>query len=254
MGGVELAEMYDRVVWTLVGLGAFVAILLCFISAPYGRHTRGGWGPTVSARLAWIIKETPTVFAFTFGFWGGAQMQYAVPKLLAGMYLLHYVYRSWIYPFRLRTQKRTPWLVVFLGVSFVTANGWVNAVWIGHLGDYADLTLTHPRVLAGSGVFLLGYLLNQHSDATLRNLRAGSSGDYAIPRGGGFRWVSSPGYLGEIIEWIGFAIVAGSTAAWAFVFFTAANLVPRARTHHLWYRETFSDYPAERKVLLPFVW
>jgi 3-oxo-5-alpha-steroid 4-dehydrogenase 1 len=33
-----------------------------------------------------------------------------------------------------------------------------------------------------------------------------------------------------------------------------ANLVPRARTNHAWYKEHFCDYPAERKALLPGIW
>jgi 3-oxo-5-alpha-steroid 4-dehydrogenase 1 len=41
--------------------------------------------------------------------------------------------------------------------------------------------------------------------------------------------------------------------ALAFLVWTVANLAPRAfRTHH-WYRQQFSDYPRERKALIPFV-
>ena len=254
MVSVELSDLYQRVVLSIFGAGICVAVLLCFISAPYGRHARSGWGPTLPSRLAWVLKETPTVIAFVYAFWGGPEAGYPVPRLLAGMYLLHYVYRSWVYPFRLRSSARTPWLVVFLAVLFVTANGWANAVWLGHLGDYEGVSLTDPRVLVGSAVFAIGYALNQHSDALLRGLRSDGSTGYRVPYGGGFRWVSSPSYLGELIEWTGFAIVAGSSAAWAFVFFTAANLVPRAWTHHRWYRAEFEDYPADRKALIPFVW
>ena len=58
---------------------------------------------------------------------------------------------------------------------------------------------------------------------------------------------------GEIIEWIGFAVMTWSVAALAFAIWTAANLAPRALSHHKWYRETFPDYPTERKALIPFV-
>jgi hypothetical protein len=34
---------------------------------------------------------------------------------------------------------------------------------------------------------------------------------------------------------------------------TSANLVPRAIAHHRWYRETFPEYPPERKAVLPLL-
>jgi hypothetical protein len=39
-----------------------------------------------------------------------------------------------------------------------------------------------------------------------------------------------------------------------FFLFTAANLVPRAAQNHRWYRETFPDYPRERRALIPWMW
>jgi 3-oxo-5-alpha-steroid 4-dehydrogenase 1 len=33
-----------------------------------------------------------------------------------------------------------------------------------------------------------------------------------------------------------------------------ANLAPRAWSHHRWYHEQFSEYPLERKALIPGVW
>jgi len=39
-----------------------------------------------------------------------------------------------------------------------------------------------------------------------------------------------------------------------FAFWTIANLLPRARANHAWYKATFPDYPPERKALFPLVW
>jgi hypothetical protein len=36
--------------------------------------------------------------------------------------------------------------------------------------------------------------------------------------------------------------------------FTVANLAPRARAHHLWYKRQFADYPSRRKALVPAIW
>jgi len=42
-----------------------------------------------------------------------------------------------------------------------------------------------------------------------------------------------------------------SLPALSFAIWTAANLGPRARTHHRWYQQTFADYPPERRALIP---
>ena len=76
----------------------------------------------------------------------------------------------------------------------------------------------------------------------------------AVPHGGLYRWVSAPNYLGEILEWVGFAIAAQTLAGWAFVAFTIANLAPRARSNHQWYLAKFPDYPGGRRALTPLVW
>jgi hypothetical protein len=59
--------------------------------------------------------------------------------------------------------------------------------------------------------------------------------------------------MGEIIEWCGWALATWTFAGAAFAFFTIANLLPRALSHHRWYREKFPDYPRERKAIIPGV-
>lgn len=66
-----------------------------------------------------------------------------------------------------------------------------------------------------------------------------------------FKYVSCPNYLGEIIQWAGWALLTMSPAGLVFLIWTIANLAPRALAHHRWYKETFQDYPDERKALLP---
>ena len=43
-------------------------------------------------------------------------------------------------------------------------------------------------------------------------------------------------------------------AGLAFAVYTFANLAPRAIDHHTWYRQRFSDYPPERRALIPYLW
>ena len=66
---------------------------------------------------------------------------------------------------------------------------------------------------------------------------------YLIPRGSAFRFLSSPNLTGEMVEWVGFALMAWSLPALAFALWTAANLIPRALWQHRWYRRTFPELP-----------
>ena len=71
---------------------------------------------------------------------------------------------------------------------------------------------------------------------------------------GFFARTRNPNYLGEILEWTGWAVATWSLPGLMFALYTAANLVPRARANHKWYRETFRDYPPERKAVLPLLY
>ena len=86
---------------------------------------------------------------------------------------------------------------------------------------------------------------------SLARLRRQQQGRYVIPRGGAFRFLSSPNLTGEIVEWIGFALMAWSLPGPAFAMWTAANLIPRALWRHRWNRRTFPDYPPSRRAVIP---
>ena len=76
---------------------------------------------------------------------------------------------------------------------------------------------------------------------------------YKIPRGGCFEYVSGANYMGEMLEWCGYAVAAGSLPAAAFACFTVCNIGPRGWQHHQWYKERFPRYPRHRKAVLPFL-
>ena len=96
-------------------------------------------------------------------------------------------------------------------------------------------------------------IINIKSDDILFALRDDGSTGYKIPRGGLFEKVSCPNYLGEIIEWTGWAIATWSLAGATFAIWTVCNLAPRALAHHKWYKEEFEEYPEDRKALVPFL-
>ena len=38
------AEIFSTMIWALLVLAVITFLVLMFITAPYGRHARGGWG------------------------------------------------------------------------------------------------------------------------------------------------------------------------------------------------------------------
>lgn len=225
------------------------------VSAPYGRHHREGWGPGLPVRLGWIVMESPAVFVFAYVFWQGPRATDVVPLIFGTLWLVHYGHRTFIYPLTMRGTKgrRMPVLVIAMAMAFNTLNAYVNARWLTALGpEYALRWLLSIRFLYGTLVFITGFLINRWADWTLRNLRKPGETGYAIPRGGLFDEVSCPNYLGELLQWVGWAIATWSMAGLSFAVFTAANLIPRAVSHHRWYQRTFPDYPRRRTAILPF--
>lgn len=248
--------LYEPLLWGWFGLAGLVFVVLQLLSAPYGRHARAGWGPTIPSRWGWVLMELPAVLVPLACWCASDRTAELVPAVLLGMWLCHYGHRTFIYPLRMRMAgKRMPLLVALLAVATNCGIDWLNFYWIFFRApDWTPAWLTSPQFLIGSLCFWGGFALNRHSDAVLRNLRAPGETGYKIPRAGAYRWVSAPNYLGELLEWTGWAIATWSLPGLAFVLWTASNLVPRAVTNHAWYQETFPDYPPERKRLIPFVW
>lgn len=225
------------------------------ITAPYGRHVRPGWGPTVPARLGWIVMEGVSLLVFAGLFLAGSTPKTAPMWVFFAAWVAHYTNRSVIFPLRARNRgRRMPLVIMLSAAGFNAVNAGLNGLFLGWLtAPYPDAWLGDGRFMLGLVLFLLGALLNTRADTQLFALRRDGGPDYAIPRGRLFRYVSCPNHLGEIVEWTGFAIMCWNLPALSFAVWTAANLVPRALSHHRWYREKFPDYPAERRAVIPFV-
>jgi protein-S-isoprenylcysteine O-methyltransferase Ste14 len=201
-----------------------------------------------------MLMESPAVVAFAAFYLQGSHRAEAAPLVLLGLWLTHYVHRAFVFPLGIPAgAARMPLVVAALGFSFNVFNAWLNGRWISELGTYPATWLVDPRFACGSLVFLSGLGANVHADKRLRALRAPGETGYKIPRGGLYEYVSSPNYLGEIVEWLGWAIATWSLPGLAFAVYTIANLGPRALHHHAWYRRTFPDYPPRRKALVPFL-
>jgi len=241
------------IAWMVVAAVTFVALL--FVTAPYGRFTRSGWGPRLNARWGWVLMETPVLVTFVVLYALGHRKSHPVYLALFLFWIAHYFHRSLIYPFQLRSSRPSITVsVIAAGAAFNVGNGYLNGRYLFTLGPELPVSwLVDPRFIVGAILFWCGYALNRHSDRVLINLREPGETDYKIPHGGGYRYVSCPNYLGEIMEWGGWALACWNLGALAFFVWTLANLGPRAIKTHRWYQDHFPDYPRERKALLPFL-
>src|SRR5665647_1810513 len=61
---VDEATFDHWLVITWMALAAFTFLALFFVTAPYGRFTRRGWGPRISARWGWVLMESPSLITF----------------------------------------------------------------------------------------------------------------------------------------------------------------------------------------------
>ena len=252
--GMTERQAFDLVLWGFAGIAIIVGVALFFVTAPYGRHARKGWGPTLSNLAGWLVMEIPAPLGMVVWFLIGGRFDAASIVFLA-IFELHYCQRTFVFPFLMKPgDPPMPLSIALFGALFNLFNTYINGRWLFTLAaPYPTAWLADPRFLAGTAVFLVGMVINLHSDHLLRNLRKPGETDFKIPRGGMFRFVSAANYLGEFTEWVGWAILTWSLPAAIFALWTFANLGPRARATHRWYLEKFPDYPKDRKAILPFV-
>ncbi|MHA1584101.1 MAG: DUF1295 domain-containing protein [Promethearchaeota archaeon] len=249
--------IFDIIKYTFIGLGVIVFIFLFFKTAGYGRYNHKGWGLQIDNKLGWVIMEAVSPIVFLILYLTGNRLQNIVGIIFLLIWEIHYVQRAFVYPFLIRGKKKIPIIIIIMGMIFNTVNSYLQGRYLYWLSpEYNTNWLISPQFIIGVCVFIAGYVVNLNSDYILRHLRDPEEHGkycYKIPYGGLFKYITSPNYFGEILEWIGWAILTWSLTGAVFAIWTAANLIPRAISHHKWYHEKFEDYPVERKAIIPFI-
>lgn len=150
-----------------------------------------------------------------------------------------------------------PVAIFLMGVVFNLLNGFMQGEWIFYLSP-GDLYTPHwfgtPQFIIGVILFLLGMAINWQSDYVIRHLRKPGDTRHYLPTGGMYRYVTSANYFGEIVEWAGWAILTWSLSGAVFLWWTVANLVPRANAIWHRYREEFGNEVGSRKRVFPFIY
>lgn len=241
----------------LMAMAVFTA--LQFVEAGYGMMYSRKWGPTLDNRLGWMLMEAPVFVAMGALWWFSDRRFDIAPMVMFILFELHYFQRSFVFPLLIPTRGKMPLSIILMGVTFNVLNAFMQGCWIFYVAPasrYPDSWLCSWQFIAGTVVFFCGMAINIHSDSVIRRLRRPGDTRHYIPRGGMFRYVSSANYLGEFIEWVGFALLTWSWAGAVFALWTFANLAPRADKIRLRYAKEFGAEFTDMKVkrILPFIY
>ena len=254
---MEELFIFNILLITVFITSVFVFVILFFITAPYGRHIRKGWGITLKAKFGWFLMEFPSLFIMIFLFLIGNKKGNFVAIIFLIIWGAHYFHRAMIYPFMMKGgNKKFPVLILIFALIFNFINSYLNGRYLFYFSKAYQINwLWDFRFIFGLLIFMIGMFINIQSDYILLRLRkTAKDTGYKIAYNGFFKYISSPNYFGEILEWIGWAILTWSLPGLAFAVFTIANLAPRAYSNHKWYKDKFPTYPKERKALIPFIY
>lgn len=252
-------------------------IFLFFFTAPYGRyvesHNTNNY-KLVPKHIGWLIMEVPAVLTILIVWilsdvglkgilYGKIELQsFFSYSVFLFIWEFHYIYRTFIATFLAPEVKKSfRYYVVIMGAIFNIINGFINGWYLFFymptkvLGSQHNIgaNLFDTHFIIGIAIFILGFIIHVKSDVILRQVKLENHGNYGIPNAFLHKYVASPNYLGEIIQWTGWAILTWSLAGLTFAIFTFANLAPRAYSNLKWYKSKFQEYPKNRKALFPFI-
>ena len=83
------------------------------------------------------------------------------------LFLTHYLQRTFIFPLLIRGKNKMPLTIIALGMTFNFTNAYMQGYWLYHLSPkemYTVEWLTTPQFIIGTIIFIIGMVINLHSD------------------------------------------------------------------------------------------
>jgi 3-oxo-5-alpha-steroid 4-dehydrogenase 1 len=246
-----------KTTWIGLAVTAFAILSTGWIKASYGRHFQANARiPTVNGKVGWMLQEifAPLAAILLFNAFKYPTQTLTRGGFLLALFLLHYSNRAVISVLLSARMHSTRVDTVLMALFFNIVNGG----WIGRdLGALtAEQFVITPRMILAFALFMGGAVTNITCDYYLQSMRRKKqdAGDYVLPDWGLYKYILSPNYAAEMVEWTGFSLMMGTESSWVFLLWTVCNLTPRARTHLAWYKEKFGEEVASRKALIPGIY
>ena len=243
-----------KTTWIGITIPVFVILSSGLSKASYGRHFRENARiPTVNGKVGWMVQEAfAPLAAFTmFNAYKSSGQGFSKGGFLMASYLLHYSNRAFLSVLLSPHMNSTRVDIVLMATLF----NMVNGGWLGHdLGELnSEPLIISLRTLVGFVLFIAGGITNITCDYYIQSMRRKKQnrGEYILPDWGFYKYIVSPNYAAEMVEWTGYALMMRRQSGWVFLLWTISNLAPRARANLNWYREKFGDKVGSRKALIP---
>lgn len=249
--------IYTSLMTLMPWMALVVFLTLFFVKAGYGMFLNKRWGLSLPNKIGWMVMEFPAFLSMLLLWLRSDYDFYSVPFIFFLLFEVHYFQRTFIFPLLMRGSSKMPISLMLMGIVFNVINGFLLGEGLFLLvpnDKYTINWLSTPQFTVGLFLFIVGMVINLHSDSVIRNLRTKGDTKHYLPQRGMYKYVTSANYLGELTEWIGFAILTQCDAAWVFTLWTFANLAPRSYTIRKHYMEIFGrDAVGKRKCLIPFI-
>jgi len=181
----------------------------------------------------------------------------AVAKLGIYCWIIHFMKREFETFFVHKFSRPTmPFFNLFKNSGYYWGFATIVGYPLCHPAFTAPGDMDSLAVKIGLIIFAISELGNLTCHVMLRNLRpAAGSKLRPIPKGFLFNYVSCPNYTFEVAGWVGFSIMTGILASYAFTFVGFMQMYDWAKGKHAGYLKTYGDEykKLRRSVMIPFV-
>ncbi|PNS13973.1 hypothetical protein CAC42_6486 [Sphaceloma murrayae] len=271
-------QTYDFVVNTFQYFPLFTAVQWITDFYPSGKTSIDS-ALNIPGKIGWAVMETPGLAIVLYSVLtlpaelGIKELPWA-NYTMAALYVLHYIYRAWVYPLLQPTMSPIHLGTVLSAIAFNIFNGLSIGGFVGGHGAPSQAYWAGSAYRIEIGMVIWGWSLmgNIFHDDDLREIRRsalriqkekaqkegkaveGVEKVYMIPKNGLFHYILFPHYFCEWLEWAGFWAIGGlhCVPARTFLFNEIATMLPRALAGKRWYEQKFGkERVGGRKAIIP---
>jgi 3-oxo-5-alpha-steroid 4-dehydrogenase len=216
---------------------------------PYGKFRTGAG---VNSRAGWALTYATPVFVYIALWVEGGSPRTPYHLAVFGAFLFHFVRRifevSFVNSYSRPTPLRALVLIAFLYGGVAASCAFFQVRTFGQ-------PTSQPIFILGVLTFAFGEVLNGYHHWLLARLRPLGVRVYTVPSRGLFGWVACPHYLGEILSFVGYAMMSNVLPVWGIPVVASAYLSARAHSTLNWYRREMPlQIPSGWRRLIPFAY